>query len=114
MINQEGFLLWLVRHDTSHFIEHFGKMRTAKCVSCRMVEHTTLHDEKFRKILKCLPEVVTGFLRTSLSMLGKAGSIPALVLLSGGMTVRHRKGATAKRYIFIKPLLYNRFKKIAL
>ncbi|KAG5449812.1 hypothetical protein CSKR_100551 [Clonorchis sinensis] len=32
--------------------------------------------------------------------LGQPGSIPALVQPSGGMAVRHRKGATAERFIF--------------
>ncbi|KAG5445103.1 hypothetical protein CSKR_104003, partial [Clonorchis sinensis] len=35
--------------------------------------------------------------RLPLSRLGQPGSIPVLVLPSGGMTVRHRKGATAER-----------------
>ncbi|KAG5440993.1 hypothetical protein CSKR_109688 [Clonorchis sinensis] len=35
-----------------------------------------------------------------LSRLGQPGSIPALVLPSGGMAARHRKGATAKRLFF--------------
>ncbi|KAG5453410.1 hypothetical protein CSKR_110018, partial [Clonorchis sinensis] len=37
--------------------------------------------------------------RLPLSRLGQTGSIPALVQPSGGMAVRHRKGATAERYI---------------
>ncbi|KER22218.1 hypothetical protein T265_09640 [Opisthorchis viverrini] len=37
--------------------------------------------------------------RLPLSRLGQPGSIPALVLLSGGMAVRHRKGATEERFI---------------
>ncbi|KER21920.1 hypothetical protein T265_09873 [Opisthorchis viverrini] len=32
------------------------------------------------------------------SLLGQPGTIPALMLPSGGMTVRHRKGATAERF----------------
>ncbi|KER24600.1 hypothetical protein T265_07791 [Opisthorchis viverrini] len=39
--------------------------------------------------------------RLLLSRLGQPGSIPALVLPSGGMAARHRKGATAERFIFI-------------
>ncbi|KAG5454543.1 hypothetical protein CSKR_104900 [Clonorchis sinensis] len=35
--------------------------------------------------------------RLPLSRLGQPGSIPALVLPSGGMAARHRKGATAER-----------------
>ncbi|KAG5445464.1 hypothetical protein CSKR_103724 [Clonorchis sinensis] len=35
--------------------------------------------------------------RLPLSRLGQPGSIPTLVLPSGGMTARHRKGATAER-----------------
>ncbi|TGZ66134.1 hypothetical protein CRM22_005488 [Opisthorchis felineus] len=35
--------------------------------------------------------------RLSLSRLGQPGSIPALVLLSGGVAARYRKGATAER-----------------
>ncbi|KAG5445375.1 hypothetical protein CSKR_104637 [Clonorchis sinensis] len=38
--------------------------------------------------------------RLPLSRLGKPGSIPALVLPSGGMAARHRKGATAERFFF--------------
>ncbi|KAG5446496.1 Cleavage and polyadenylation specificity factor subunit 3, partial [Clonorchis sinensis] len=37
--------------------------------------------------------------RLPLSRLGKPGSIPALMLPSGGMAARHRKGATAERFI---------------
>ncbi|KAG5449301.1 hypothetical protein CSKR_100613 [Clonorchis sinensis] len=36
--------------------------------------------------------------RLPLSRLGQPGSIPALVLPSGGMAARHRKGATAERF----------------
>ncbi|KAG5445458.1 hypothetical protein CSKR_103729, partial [Clonorchis sinensis] len=39
--------------------------------------------------------------RLPLSRLGQPGSIPALVLPSGGMAARHRKGATAERFFFI-------------
>ncbi|KAG5453153.1 hypothetical protein CSKR_106980 [Clonorchis sinensis] len=38
---------------------------------------------------------------SALSRLGQPGSIPALVLPSGGMTVRHRKGATAEQFRFV-------------
>ncbi|KAG5455066.1 hypothetical protein CSKR_104572, partial [Clonorchis sinensis] len=38
--------------------------------------------------------------RLPLSRLGQPGSIPALVLPSGGMATRHRKGATAERFSF--------------
>ncbi|KAG5441065.1 hypothetical protein CSKR_105653 [Clonorchis sinensis] len=38
--------------------------------------------------------------RLPLSRLGQPGSIPALVQPSGGMAVRHRKGATAERLIY--------------
>ncbi|KER20104.1 LOW QUALITY PROTEIN: hypothetical protein T265_15393 [Opisthorchis viverrini] len=37
--------------------------------------------------------------RLPLSRLGQPGSIPALVLPSGGMAARHRKGATAERFV---------------
>ncbi|KER21866.1 hypothetical protein T265_09899 [Opisthorchis viverrini] len=37
--------------------------------------------------------------RLPLSVLGQPGSIPALVLPSGGMAARHRKGATAERFL---------------
>ncbi|KAG5443825.1 hypothetical protein CSKR_100054 [Clonorchis sinensis] len=36
--------------------------------------------------------------RLPLSRLGQPGSIPAFVLPSGGMAVRHRKGATVERF----------------
>ncbi|GAA50477.1 hypothetical protein CLF_104592 [Clonorchis sinensis] len=36
------------------------------------------------------------------SRLGQPGSIPALVLPSGGMAVGHRKGATAERYDYTR------------
>ncbi|KAG5451885.1 hypothetical protein CSKR_111260 [Clonorchis sinensis] len=39
--------------------------------------------------------------RHPLSKLGQPGSIPALVLPSGGMVVRHRKGATADLFIYL-------------
>ncbi|KAG5454059.1 hypothetical protein CSKR_102024 [Clonorchis sinensis] len=38
--------------------------------------------------------------RLPLSRLGQPGSIPALVLPSGGMAARHGKGATAERFSF--------------
>ncbi|KAG5446508.1 hypothetical protein CSKR_101471 [Clonorchis sinensis] len=38
--------------------------------------------------------------RLPLSRLGQPGSISALVLPSGGMAARHRKGATAERFFF--------------
>ncbi|KER20828.1 hypothetical protein T265_10703 [Opisthorchis viverrini] len=43
--------------------------------------------------------------RLPVSRLRQAGSIPALVLYSSGMAVRHRKGATAERYILRPSLL---------
>ncbi|KAG5452982.1 hypothetical protein CSKR_110347 [Clonorchis sinensis] len=36
--------------------------------------------------------------RLSLSRFGQPGSIPTLVLPSGGMAARHRKGVTAERF----------------
>ncbi|KER33217.1 hypothetical protein T265_00906 [Opisthorchis viverrini] len=39
--------------------------------------------------------------RLALSRLGQPGSIPALVLPSGGMAARHRKGATAERFLLL-------------
>ncbi|KAG5441054.1 hypothetical protein CSKR_101287 [Clonorchis sinensis] len=39
--------------------------------------------------------------RLPLSRLGQPDSIPALVLPSGGMAARHRKGVTAERLLFI-------------
>ncbi|KER33353.1 hypothetical protein T265_00679 [Opisthorchis viverrini] len=47
-------------------------------------------------------EAQNGFERRSFR-LGQPGSILALVLPSGGMAVRHRKGATAERFIFHPP-----------
>ncbi|KER28928.1 LOW QUALITY PROTEIN: hypothetical protein T265_13474, partial [Opisthorchis viverrini] len=41
----------------------------------------------------------TSATRLPLSRLGQPGSIPALVLPSGGMAARHRKGATAERFL---------------
>ncbi|KER31019.1 hypothetical protein T265_02693 [Opisthorchis viverrini] len=38
---------------------------------------------------------------TSLSRFGQPGSIPVLVLPSGGMAARHRKGAAAERFLFL-------------
>ncbi|KAG5441208.1 hypothetical protein CSKR_102420 [Clonorchis sinensis] len=46
----------------------------------------------------------TSACRLLLSRLGQTGSIPALVLPSGGMAARHRKGVTAERLFTI--LLY--------
>ncbi|KER21946.1 hypothetical protein T265_09846 [Opisthorchis viverrini] len=43
----------------------------------------------------------TSATRLPLSRLGQPDSIPALVLPSGGMAVRHRKGATAERFIYL-------------
>ncbi|KER28415.1 hypothetical protein T265_13578, partial [Opisthorchis viverrini] len=43
----------------------------------------------------------TSATRLPLSRLGQPGSIPALVLPSGGMAARHRKGATAERFIYL-------------
>ncbi|KAG5449914.1 hypothetical protein CSKR_103649 [Clonorchis sinensis] len=39
--------------------------------------------------------------RLLLSRLGQPGSIPALVLPSGGMAARHRKGATGERQFWL-------------
>ncbi|KAG5446350.1 hypothetical protein CSKR_104271 [Clonorchis sinensis] len=39
--------------------------------------------------------------RLPLSRLGQPGSIPALVLPSGGMATRHRKGASAERLLLM-------------
>ncbi|KAG5453182.1 hypothetical protein CSKR_112744, partial [Clonorchis sinensis] len=39
--------------------------------------------------------------RLPLSRLGQPGSIPALVLPSGGMAARHRKGATVERFFLL-------------
>ncbi|KER30218.1 hypothetical protein T265_03280 [Opisthorchis viverrini] len=41
----------------------------------------------------------TSATRLPLSRLGQPGSIPALVLPSGGMAARHREGATAERFL---------------
>ncbi|KER33032.1 hypothetical protein T265_00943 [Opisthorchis viverrini] len=41
----------------------------------------------------------TSATRLPLSRLGQPGSIPALLLPSGGMAARHRKGATAERFL---------------
>ncbi|KAG5446186.1 hypothetical protein CSKR_106080 [Clonorchis sinensis] len=38
--------------------------------------------------------------RLPLSRLGQPGSILTLMLPSGGMATRHRKGATAERFLF--------------
>ncbi|KAG5447131.1 hypothetical protein CSKR_110892 [Clonorchis sinensis] len=42
----------------------------------------------------------TSAYRLPLSWLGQLGSIRALVLPSGGMAVRHRKGATAEPFLY--------------
>ncbi|KAG5450620.1 hypothetical protein CSKR_101782, partial [Clonorchis sinensis] len=44
---------------------------------------------------------LTSASRLPLCRLGQPGSIQALVLHSGGMAARHRKGATAERLLFI-------------
>ncbi|KAG5447015.1 hypothetical protein CSKR_110206 [Clonorchis sinensis] len=44
--------------------------------------------------------------RFPLSVLGQPGSIPALVLPSGGMTARHRKGATDERFVELYKNVY--------
>ncbi|KER19934.1 hypothetical protein T265_11402 [Opisthorchis viverrini] len=49
-----------------------------------------------RKVRGSNPTSVT---RLPLSRLGQPGSIPALVLPSCGMAARHRKGATAERFL---------------
>ncbi|KAG5442239.1 hypothetical protein CSKR_100177 [Clonorchis sinensis] len=46
--------------------------------------------------------------RLALSRLGQPGSIPALVLLFGGMAVRHRKGATETVFRFFTSLAFHR------
>ncbi|KAG5441457.1 hypothetical protein CSKR_107637 [Clonorchis sinensis] len=60
--------------------------------------------------LQMVPQVrgsnPTSASRLPLSRLGKLGSIPALVQPSGGMTVRHRKGATAEPFTCsVQPML---------
>ncbi|KER23037.1 hypothetical protein T265_08983 [Opisthorchis viverrini] len=49
----------------------------------------------------------TSATRLPLSRLGQPGSIPALVLPSGGMAARHRKGATAERFFFFVSVFMN-------
>ncbi|KAG5452395.1 hypothetical protein CSKR_100794 [Clonorchis sinensis] len=49
-----------------------------------------------RKVLGSNP---TSASRLPLSRLGQPGSIPALVLPSGGMASRHRKSVTAERFL---------------
>ncbi|KAG5451195.1 Phosducin-like protein [Clonorchis sinensis] len=51
--------------------------------------------------------------RLPLSRLGQPGSIPALVLPSGGMAARHRKGATAERF-FLRALSWRELGKCVL
>ncbi|KAG5444121.1 hypothetical protein CSKR_101607 [Clonorchis sinensis] len=46
--------------------------------------------------------IPTSASRLSLSRLGKPGSIPALVLPSGGMAARHRKGATGEQFFSLR------------
>ncbi|KER23522.1 LOW QUALITY PROTEIN: hypothetical protein T265_14625 [Opisthorchis viverrini] len=58
-----------------------------------------------RKVRGSNPAFAT---RLPLSRLRQPGSIPALVLPSGGMAARHRKGATAERFLFFLRLLYLR------
>ncbi|KER25637.1 hypothetical protein T265_06928 [Opisthorchis viverrini] len=38
------------------------------------------------------------------SLLGQPGCILALVLPSGGMATRHRKGATTERFLFLQDM----------
>ncbi|KER27848.1 LOW QUALITY PROTEIN: hypothetical protein T265_13715 [Opisthorchis viverrini] len=59
-------------------------------------EMTQVREVTDRKVRGSNP---TSASRLPLSRLGQPGCIPALVLPSGSMAVRHRKGATAERYI---------------
>ncbi|KAG5442087.1 hypothetical protein CSKR_111936 [Clonorchis sinensis] len=47
--------------------------------------------------------------RIRLSRFGQPESIPALVLPSGGMTARHRKGLTAERFSLTTSVTISRF-----
>ncbi|KER23319.1 hypothetical protein T265_08765 [Opisthorchis viverrini] len=53
----------------------------------------------------------TSATRLPLSRLGQPGSIPALVLPSGGMAARHRKGATAEGFLSFFSLVLDVQKK---
>ncbi|KAG5444535.1 hypothetical protein CSKR_114464 [Clonorchis sinensis] len=66
-------------------------------VMCRFVVHILCNTISHWKVRGSNP---TSASRLPLSRLGQPGSIPALVLLSGDMAARHRKGVTAERYFF--------------
>ncbi|KAG5445405.1 V-type proton ATPase subunit C 1-A [Clonorchis sinensis] len=78
-----GFEPWTFWLQTTS--EERGEV--AQCLECGFTD---------RKVRNSNP---TSASRPPLSRLGQPDSIPALVFPSGGMAVRHRKGATAERFL---------------
>ncbi|KER33661.1 hypothetical protein T265_00547 [Opisthorchis viverrini] len=69
-----------------------GACRSPKISVCCVKVCNSVHIPKVRR------SNPTSATRLPLSRLGQPGSIPALVVPSGGMAARHRKGATAERF----------------
>ncbi|KER22556.1 hypothetical protein T265_09386 [Opisthorchis viverrini] len=81
----------------------YGGTRCHKCVRNRLWSWHGARRPKWlereftdRKVRGSNPPSAT---RLPLSRLGQPGGIPALVLPSGNMAARHRKGATAERFL---------------
>ncbi|KAG5443926.1 hypothetical protein CSKR_100824 [Clonorchis sinensis] len=88
----------------SESIGHYGRILSSLSKKCPIVHYrgqgtrwSKWLEREFtdRKVRNSNPNSAS---RLPLSRLGQPGSSSALVLPSGGMAVRHRKGATAERY----------------
>ncbi|KAG5445419.1 hypothetical protein CSKR_104685 [Clonorchis sinensis] len=82
--------LWNIFHQPS--------VSSPSCYYCARGEIAQWLEREFtdRKVRGSNPTTAS---RLPLSRLGQPGSIPALVLPTGGTTVRHRKGDTAERLL---------------
>ncbi|GAA51189.1 hypothetical protein CLF_105697 [Clonorchis sinensis] len=79
----------------------FGELRQRTCYPKRVVLLVTLgmRHSLHMRFFHVWRVLTLCFQRKLYDWLGRSGSIPVLVLPSGGMAVRHRKGVTAERFL---------------
>ncbi|KAG5447575.1 hypothetical protein CSKR_101341 [Clonorchis sinensis] len=84
--------------DSARLSDSTNELRTAPIPHSRSPGEIAQRLERERTDRKVRGSNPASASRLPLSRLGQPGSIPALVLPSGGMAARHRKGATAELF----------------